>query len=74
MEDVVDHLLATCTLCVSAEQSKDLRYIMELAQGGAGRCGQRILNDVSTLMLNQTYYCLDYLNASAILNYITCSI
>ena len=23
---------------------QDLRYIMELAQGGAGRCGQRIVN------------------------------
>ncbi|KAJ0463170.1 hypothetical protein HanHA300_Chr14g0512201 [Helianthus annuus] len=54
--------------------AQDLRYTWELAQGGAGRCGQRIMNDVSTLMLNHTYYCLGYLNASAILNYFIRSI
>ncbi|KAF5779311.1 hypothetical protein HanXRQr2_Chr12g0557881 [Helianthus annuus] len=30
LRDVSDHLLATCTLCVSAEQTKDLRYTWSL--------------------------------------------
>ena len=34
---VVDYLLHAL---------QDLRYIMELAQGGAGRCGIRIVNDI----------------------------
>ncbi|KAJ0609122.1 putative aspartyl aminopeptidase [Helianthus annuus] len=29
-----------------SSDSQDLRYIMELAQGGAGRCGIRIVNDI----------------------------
>ena len=37
---------------------QDLRYNMELAHGGAGRCGQRIVNANSTLMIKHTYYCL----------------
>ncbi|KAJ0568697.1 hypothetical protein HanIR_Chr06g0299111 [Helianthus annuus] len=30
----------------SPSPSQDLRYIMELAQGGAGRCGQWIVNAI----------------------------
>ncbi|KAJ0814012.1 hypothetical protein HanPSC8_Chr08g0346491 [Helianthus annuus] len=37
--DVVDSLLVYLSIILSAEQTQIVRY-MELAQRGAGRCGQ----------------------------------